>query len=721
VKAAFGLAWAMLLVCGAAAWAGEIHEVAQRGDLQRAKTLLAGDPGLVDVKDEANGTALHLAAQAGHEELVRFLVEQGAQVDAGDNENSTPLDVAAQSGHRAVAELLVAHGADVNHRDQNGMTPLHFAAYQGRNDVVELLIANGSDVSATKLNGSTPLHGAVYYGHTETARLLIEKGAAIEAANESGYTPLISAAAGGRREPVELLLDRGADIAAVERYGNTALLIASHTGHVDVVELLLDRGAGLGPVATQGGWTALHSAVSRGHLNVAEALIAREADVNALTEGGSAPLHVAVHGGDPRIAELLIEHGADVNARDDGGATPLLWAARSGRGEMMELLIAKGGEVNTADNGGVMPLHCALLSGQPDQARLLLNKGAKVDARENRYGRTTLHWATIRGDRDFVDLLLGSGAEVNATDSDGLTPLHYAGRYGHKDVVDVLTDAGGAASDVEETYGPHPLLAETLSDGEAALWYLGHCGWAVRTRGHFLVFDYWNNGKDPVHAGLTNGHINPSDIADREVLVFVTHEHRDHYDPTIFAWEQTIDDITYVYGFRPEDLQENRESGYAGPAYEHMGPRETKMIGDVEITTVRANDAGVGFLVSVNDLSIYHAGDHAGWSEGAKRGFTDEIDYLAEHASDLDLAFLNMTGCHTHGPEPLWEGTLYTVDKLAPKVLIPTHAGEREYLYEEFAEKAGEAGFEPSVLYPENRGDSFLYRKGAIHRMVARQ
>ena len=64
---------------------------------------------------------------------------------------------------------------------------------------------------------------------------------------------------------------------------------------------------------------------------------------------------------------------------------------------------------------------------------------------------------------------------------------------------------------------------------------------------------------------------------------------------------------------------------------------------------------------------------------------------------------------------------MYAVAKLGPKNLIPTHAGDREYLYEEFAERAGEEGLDVSVHYPENRGDSFLYRGGAVLEFADRR
>jgi hypothetical protein len=121
----------------------------------------------------------------------------------------------------------------------------------------------------------------------------------------------------------------------------------------------------------------------------------------------------------------------------------------------------------------------------------------------------------------------------------------------------------------------------------------------------------------------------------------------------------------------------------------------------------------------VDGLNIYHAGDHAGWREGEKEGFTREIDYLAQHITELDLAFLNVTGCHAHGKEPLKEGTLYTLARLKPRIMIPTHAGDREYVYREAAEEAVREGITIPVVRPENRGDWLIYRNGQIDQAIA--
>ncbi len=98
----------------------------------------------------------------------------------------------------------------------------------------------------------------------------------------------------------------------------------------------------------------------------------------------------------------------------------------------------------------------------------------------------------------------------------------------------------------------------------------------------------------------------------------------------------------------------------------------------IKIRTISANDGGVGFLVEVDGISFYHAGDHAGWADDERDGFFSEIDYITPHAEGLDLAFLNVTGCHAHDPARLLEGNVYTLEALKPNVLVPTHAIGRE-------------------------------------------
>jgi hypothetical protein len=122
----------------------------------------------------------------------------------------------------------------------------------------------------------------------------------------------------------------------------------------------------------------------------------------------------------------------------------------------------------------------------------------------------------------------------------------------------------------------------------------------------------------------------------------------------------------------------------------------------------------VGFLVNVDGLSLYHAGDHAGWADGERDGFFSEIDYLRPFVGSLDLAFVNVTGCHAHDPERLREGNLYTIRELEPRVLVPTHAINREYVYAQASEELAAAGAATVFCCPGNRGDSYFYNGESI-------
>ena len=69
-----------------------------------------------------------------------------------------------------------------------------------------------------------------------------------------------------------------------------------------------------------------------------------------------------------------------------------------------------------------------------------------------------------------------------------------------------------------------------VKPGEALVWYLGHCGYAIKTSNHFLIFDYIELEEAPTERGLAKGFIDPEELKDMNVTVFVTHSHLDHYD-----------------------------------------------------------------------------------------------------------------------------------------------------------------------------------------------
>ena len=247
------------------------------------------------------------------------------------------------------------------------------------------------------------------------------------------------------------------------------------------------------------------------------------------------------------------------------------------------------------------------------------------------------------------------------------------------------------------------LLEKKLEEKEAIIWYLGHSGWAIKTKNHLLVFDYVERGAKPAEPCLSNGYINPTEIKDQHSLVFVSHWHSDHYSQEIFDWEKSIKDINYILGWQ----------GVTEPKSIRIGPRERRKIDEVEVLTIASTDEGVGFLVKVDGLVIFHGGDHAYWG-GPMDSFEREMDYLIESDKEFYIVFLAVATGSGQRRESISQGIFYAVEKLLPKVIFPMHAGGNEGLYKEFAAEAEKRRLKTKVLCAGSKGDGFFYQKGKI-------
>jgi L-ascorbate metabolism protein UlaG (beta-lactamase superfamily) len=281
--------------------------------------------------------------------------------------------------------------------------------------------------------------------------------------------------------------------------------------------------------------------------------------------------------------------------------------------------------------------------------------------------------------------------EVNCVDNYGKTPFYYAVKYGNQKVARLL-ESKGAQKNREGKYVRFPApLERSLDPKEAIIWYLGSCGWAVKTQKHFLIFDYWEYGRKPADPSLANGHIQPEEIKDMNVYVFITHAHVDHYDPVIFEWEKSIDNVKYIFGWKAKE----------NPAYIYMpGPRETKKVDQLDIYTINSHHVDVpevAYLVKVDGLSIYFNGDYSG--EVHK-----DIDYLSTISDQIDLAF-------AEGGASV---TSYMLEKLQPFVWFPMHERGTEFKHKRYVQEVEEMDLRTKVLCVENRGDHYFYSNGKI-------
>jgi hypothetical protein len=116
--------------------------------------LLAEDPGLVRAVDADDWTVLHRACAAGALDTVKLCLKAGSEVEfKGRTWERTALHYAAEAGHDAVVEQLLSAKANVNSRDQYQQCPLHMAATKNRATVLELLLKRGAEVNAVDKRG----------------------------------------------------------------------------------------------------------------------------------------------------------------------------------------------------------------------------------------------------------------------------------------------------------------------------------------------------------------------------------------------------------------------------------------------------------------------------------------------------------------------------------------------------------------------------------------
>jgi len=169
----------------------------------------------------------------------------------------------------------------------------------------------------------------------------------------------------------------------------------------------------------------------------------------------------------------------------------------------------------------------------------------------------------------------------------------------------------------------------------ARIWYLYHSGFAVQTAEHFLIFDYWK--QNPKGKGLESGVIDPAALSEHDVIVFVSHNHGDHFNRNVLSWGQIIPKLRLVLS---DDIP-------SVPGALMVGQGVELPQNDFSLETLTSNDEGVAFVVDIDGLCIFHAGDLNWWhwegepddyNEGMAASYKSQIALLSGRR--IDLAFV---------------------------------------------------------------------------------
>jgi serine/threonine-protein phosphatase 6 regulatory ankyrin repeat subunit B len=350
-----------------------------------------------------------LAARSGQVEVVRALLERGADSDAA-------LVAGAMRSEAEVVQLALAYGADVRASDEpliRAILGSPSKSLEERNETVRILLASGARATSHVLYESLRW-GPEGFDCREMIRMIIAAGVDANGSFSYGGTPLMEAVSRGIIEYVRVLVECGADVNACGFCDQTPLLTAAGNGRTDIVRLLIECGADVN--APDGG--PLVSAVENGSLEEVMALIEAGADVNLGKRWyDGPPLIAAARKGRVDIIEILLEHGADIGqttdyAPDDNlvGMDALAYASARGHLNVVRTLLTRGADINFCDGMGWTALMRAVSQGHAEVVRYLIEHGADVNAKDES-GRTALLIAKRNSYDAIAALLVEAGAE----------------------------------------------------------------------------------------------------------------------------------------------------------------------------------------------------------------------------------------------------------------------------------------------------------------------
>nr|NQU91712.1 ankyrin repeat domain-containing protein [Bacteroidota bacterium] len=183
-------------------------------------------------------SSLQFASMFGYLEVIKLLVENGAEVNSGTGQKA-PIFKAIEFGTKECAQYLAEHGAEIP--VDNFL--LHQAAAKGMSGIVGYMLENGAEIYSINSNGGTLLHSASRGDLAELANFMIENGADINSRNRYGLTPLHLASINGNIACINLLISKNADVNLKTNTGINAYTLAYKNADQEAVNILKTAGA----------------------------------------------------------------------------------------------------------------------------------------------------------------------------------------------------------------------------------------------------------------------------------------------------------------------------------------------------------------------------------------------------------------------------------------------------------------------------------------------
>lgn len=242
-----------------------------------------------------------------------------------------------------------------------------------------------------------------------------------------------------------------------------------------------------------------------------------------------------------------------------------------------------------------------------------------------------------------------------------------------------------------------------MSNNNIKINYLYNSSFKIETKNYVLILDYYNDSVEGGTKNSTNGAIGREDIeGNKEVLVFSSHSHGDHFNKVIFDWAKVNSSIKYI-------LSSDIKADNSALDITKISAYEKLEVKDVYIKAYGSTDLGISFLIKVDGVTIFHAGDLNWWdwydestedNLKMEKMFKEEIAKLK--GETIDIAFFpvdsRLKDSYALGPD-------YFISELAPKIFIPMHFREDYAITRKFADKKSDIS--TKILEIHLRGEQF--------------
>lgn len=450
-----------------------LHCICLQGLVQLVHLLR---PHTINLKSSSGLTLLHCACNGGHEEMVTYLLRNGADIKARDKEGMSPLHHSCLNGHFTVAKTLTEYGVYHSCRDNEGMSPLLYACSEGHTHIVHWLTQIGASLFARNNFGDGALHIASQAGFVELSSWLVARGVNVMIRNKSKKTALELAREAGHKDLVAYLeniqgapvADEGSDeveqvLRNKERLEEKLLTEsmeaskaqreqAEEADNASVASSVMSIGKE-SLSSTPGMDSVFRDACAKGDMAAVLKMISLGVKATTCNANGSRPLHFACAGGHIEVVKHLVSIGGGINDCNFKGSSPLHFSCYWKHEELTLWLISQGGDITIKNGEGFTSLHYVCVLGQVSLLRRIIEMKGALPSLSDQTGKafTPLHCACEHGQDEIVQVLLSSGADVHAVDQNDKTALHYACRSGKLKAAQLLVhhDASINAKDRE--------------------------------------------------------------------------------------------------------------------------------------------------------------------------------------------------------------------------------------------------------------------------------